>query len=702
MGIRYAGTSLKLAMLVVVAIALGGCLGGGGSSGSGAAATTDVTVTPALGRLVGAIVTVRKLDGSALGSATTGATSGTATIAIDAAYSGPLLVEVAGAAGASYFDEAAGVVVAFPAGEVMRALAATVQPDIGVTTLTEMAYQAARAAAGGDAALTAAMIQNANDAIRDAMAPELASGLLTPPTLVGSRADLAQLPTSAAGKYAARLAALAQAARTADSANASPALAMLQQLKADMADGKLDGRNADGTVAGSLNIPTASMAELLANALQTALAGNASLSAAMPQGASIDTSRLGATLAAAILGSGSNSSGGGTSGGNTSGGSTSGGSTSGGNTAGGGTSGGSTSGGSTSGGGASSSGTLVERPLPTGLSVVTGAASVSPAVYDGQKLYAFLWNFVSHSNYFYNVTSTTDGVTWSAPQVATGITNAAVIAAGNGVLVAATPVTDATNACTGMDIARSTDGVSWSAPTRKTMASCVGGSIGQMSIHDTSNGFVVVDKHDCTTLASTDGGQSWTAGQILASTTGAGGVNGQYACGAIFKSGNTLVAQHGIFTTKPASTWIYSLFYSTSSDGVSWTPHTVDLGAPVQNISSMFPTSQGFKVYSGTSVWTSTDLATWTKDAAPAATPWPSFYVGAPAVVGGKYYGIKSSQLVASVDGLSYDGTGLTLPAGVTLMQPNFLQQNIFYLPGASRIVVFGSKSQHPVAMTNN
>jgi len=199
--------------------------------------TTQVTVTPSLGKILNAKVVLKNAKtGAELGIGNTGNT-GIATITATQT-SDPVVAEVQGQAGAKYFDESQKSEVNFAAGQIIRAVVPTITSNIGVTTLTEVAYQAAVKKAGGDVkAVTSEIAKASNEAIRKALAPELAS-ITTAATLVGSTADLSILANTEAGKYALKLAALAELAKT----QTAPALAILNQLAADITtDDKLDG-----------------------------------------------------------------------------------------------------------------------------------------------------------------------------------------------------------------------------------------------------------------------------------------------------------------------------------------------------------------------------------------------------------------------------------------------------------------------------
>ncbi len=213
------------------------------SSDSNNFPTTQLVVDASLGQVTGATVTMLQPDGTPLTGATgTTGTDGRVTIAYNAGFSGPYVVQVSGNPDASYFDEASQTTVPFPAGQSIRAIGSSPSGSVGVTILTELAAQVADSVGSG---ITAADIDTINESIRVAFAPDVAS-ILTPPVIIHSGNISSQsLGTDDASRYALRLAALAGIAAGSE----APALAILQQLSADLADGALDGNGPDGAIA---------------------------------------------------------------------------------------------------------------------------------------------------------------------------------------------------------------------------------------------------------------------------------------------------------------------------------------------------------------------------------------------------------------------------------------------------------------------
>ncbi|MBL0230460.1 MAG: hypothetical protein IPP76_06555 [Moraxellaceae bacterium] len=98
-------------------------------------------------------------------------------------------------AGAKYFDESKKNSASFDVGQAIKAVVPTLtsNANIGVSTLTDIAYKAALKKAGdNEKSITAAIATASNDAIRTALAPELSS-ITIAPALVGSADDLTKL-----------------------------------------------------------------------------------------------------------------------------------------------------------------------------------------------------------------------------------------------------------------------------------------------------------------------------------------------------------------------------------------------------------------------------------------------------------------------------------------------------------------------------
>ena len=236
-------------------------------------ASSTTAVTPSLGLVQNATVNFYAANGTTLlGMGETGA-DGRVNVTVSN-HTGPIVVEVLGDdVDARYYDEAAGTLLAFPAGQRMRALVAGPGGAVGVTPLTEVAYQAALLE--GAFPLTVAAVNAINEQVRAALAPGLVS-ILSVPTLVDGATAANSLQDNEAGRYALVLAALAELAN----GQAAPALAVLQALAADASDGVIDGQNG----AGSVNAPYGNFITDMSAALNTAAGtyANASLQANAP------------------------------------------------------------------------------------------------------------------------------------------------------------------------------------------------------------------------------------------------------------------------------------------------------------------------------------------------------------------------------------------------------------------------------------
>lgn len=206
--------------------------------------TTQVTVTPSLGKILNAKVTLKNAKtGATLGNGNTSST-GIATFTATKT-SDPVVVEVQGvdgAQGATYFDEAKNANIPLPATQKIRAIVPTLNDNanVGVTVLTEVATQAAIKAAGNKLTdVTTKIANDANEQVKILLAKELGTAsLLTPPTIIGKETIVKNVITArnAANDYALKLAGLAQMG-----AGNTPVLDVLQKLSDDLSDNKLDG-----------------------------------------------------------------------------------------------------------------------------------------------------------------------------------------------------------------------------------------------------------------------------------------------------------------------------------------------------------------------------------------------------------------------------------------------------------------------------
>lgn len=234
-----------------------GAFGGGPAGNPGG----DVGIGGFEGQFLAAVVTVRTIDGSLIGSAQTDAASGLVTLKV-CDYAGPLYVEVAGQAGARYWDESRGAYADFGAGQFLRAYVPAIDKNIGVTFLTEAAFQRLAfqglvvvpkevGARSEKAPPTAAQIRAANDAIRTLINAQVdaryaVDDLTRLPVLIGPTTPRNSLPDTARGRYGLLGAAFSKQAGTFNATLASPAATATRQFARDAADGTLDGRDPTG------------------------------------------------------------------------------------------------------------------------------------------------------------------------------------------------------------------------------------------------------------------------------------------------------------------------------------------------------------------------------------------------------------------------------------------------------------------------
>ena len=234
-----------------------------GATGSGPAGNPggDVGIGGFEGQFLAAIVTVRQVDGTLVGSAQTDAATGLVTARI-CDYAGPLYVEVAGQDGAKYFDESRGMYVDFGVGQRLRAFVPAVDKHVGVTFLTEAAVQrlafqglsvvTGQAGARGEKAPpTAAQVRAANEAIRTLINAQVdaryaVDDLTRLPVLIGPATPRNSLPDTARGRYGLLGAAFSKQAGTYAPTLAAPAATATRQFARDAADGVLDGRDPTG------------------------------------------------------------------------------------------------------------------------------------------------------------------------------------------------------------------------------------------------------------------------------------------------------------------------------------------------------------------------------------------------------------------------------------------------------------------------
>lgn len=219
-------SSVALAVSSALLLVACGGGGGGGSSTPATPASTNVTITPSLGKFsTGCAVEIRKGTGELLNSQTINA-NGTVTIAVTG-YSGPIIAQVKGSDGCTYYDEASNSNQPFGAGQLLSAVVPEVRSELSVNVLTNLA--AARVLDGDKLATgkTETEINRENATVQQMFQ---VGDMFAAPTLIGSPDD--KFDNTEAGKLAAKLAALAELARN-NGGMASFSKALANDLKDD-------------------------------------------------------------------------------------------------------------------------------------------------------------------------------------------------------------------------------------------------------------------------------------------------------------------------------------------------------------------------------------------------------------------------------------------------------------------------------------
>ena len=218
--------------------------GGGDGGGGGAGDSGGVGAGGSLSALRNVIASVTKPDGTLLGTARF---DGNLVSIYPGTYTGPFILRVAddGSGTGAYYDEARKAWL--PIGSLnLHVLVPALRHHIGANSLAEAAYQWAIAKYGSEAALTADLMDQANNIVRDAFNAKLGAAYQIADVTdyaspVDSDPNTAKLPNTFAGRYGALLSALPIAALEHDSSLAAPAIAFKSQLVQDILDnGKID------------------------------------------------------------------------------------------------------------------------------------------------------------------------------------------------------------------------------------------------------------------------------------------------------------------------------------------------------------------------------------------------------------------------------------------------------------------------------
>jgi Regulator of chromosome condensation (RCC1) repeat/Bacterial Ig-like domain len=233
---------------------------GGGGVGGGATGDGGVGAGGDFGQFKGALVTVWKQDGTKIGEAVTDDVTGMVTIKPGRSYSGALRVEIRGTPTATYYEEGRKEFVPFPPDRVVRVWVPAITRNIGATPFTEAAYRlltegSTNEKAPDPARPTPAQIRAANERVRGILNQQFPSLLhvddITRLPFIKSPAVEGQgsLKTDPRGRYGLVNGAFSKQAAQFNGESSAPTLDAVSQLAADLLDGQLDGRNANGPAA---------------------------------------------------------------------------------------------------------------------------------------------------------------------------------------------------------------------------------------------------------------------------------------------------------------------------------------------------------------------------------------------------------------------------------------------------------------------
>ncbi len=346
--------------------------------------------------------------------------------------------------------------------------------------------------------------------------------------------------------------------------------------------------------------------------------------------------------------------------------------------------------------------------------------SVDFLLTDGKTAYAF-GSSASDTSYTRTVSTSTDGLTWSArkgmagPQDPTG--DFAINS--KGVL--------AVHGCTykvvngfgvGVPYIRtSTDAVTWTERTLPTLSAQEVSNLcdnGGGNIYAVGDAFAVVGQY-CTTLGSTDG-SAWVMGSPSLTSS----VNGpRYSCFLGFSAKGHLVIEHGTAQEydRATSTSKYFLFYSVTTDGINWQQKRLFLNDKVAGAQAMafLPSGEvrvstqvqfndpvyGNSIGDPSTIWSTTDLSTWT--AVQTAVKGPVPYIvnfstaakvhpqvvetpGFQYVCDGNAARKDINSLASSPDGLTFTTASL-FAAGGDFSDGKNRCRKLIYLTAANRLV---------------
>ena len=350
--------------------------------------------------------------------------------------------------------------------------------------------------------------------------------------------------------------------------------------------------------------------------------------------------------------------------------------------------------------------------------------SVDFLLTDGKTAYAF-GSSATDTSYMRTVSTSTDGITWGARKVMAGPQDPSGDFAMNskGVL--------AVHGCTykfvnGAGVATpyirtSTDAVTWTERTLPALSAddvsnlCSNGGGNMYAVGDA---FAVVGQY-CTTLGSTDG-STWVMGSpsLNAGRTGPGNT-----CFLGFSAKGRLVIEHGTVQeyNRATNTSKYFLFYSVTTDGINWDQKRLFLNDKVAGSRAMAflpngevrvstqiayrdltnPTFAGLTIGDPSTIWSTTDLNTWTPlqtdvkgfipyivnfDTSAKVHPQVVETPGFQYVCDGNSARTDIQGLASSPDGLAFATSSIFAPGGDLADGKNFCRK-LIYLTAANRLV---------------
>ena len=351
-------------------------------------------------------------------------------------------------------------------------------------------------------------------------------------------------------------------------------------------------------------------------------------------------------------------------------------------------------------------------------------SSVDFLLTDGKTAYA-LGSTASDTSYTRTVSTSTDGINWSARKVMAGPQDPSGDFAVNskGVL--------AVHGCTykvvdglfvGVPYIRtSTDAVTWTertlpALTRDDVSNLCANNGGNM--YAVGDAFAVVGQY-CTTLGSTNGAD-WVMGSpsLNAGRTGPGN-----SCFLGFSAKGRLVIEHGTVQeyNRATDTSKYFLFYSFTTDGIHWEQKRLFLNDKVAGSSAMAflpsgevrvstqvafrdlanPGFAGLTIGDPSTIWSTTDLNTWTPvqtdvkglvpytrnfEAAAKVHPQVVETPGFQYVCDGNSTRPDIQSLASSSDGLAFTTSSIFAAGGDFSDGRNYCRK-LIYLTAANRLV---------------